>query len=69
MRKILSERNIVVFLFAVTFALFTLAQEDARKAERLSNQLSTLPEKVEPLGKETTATTSVDSSAQLSLLR
>jgi uncharacterized membrane protein YeiH len=35
MRKILSERNIVVILFVVALVVFSFAQEDARKAEKM----------------------------------
>lgn len=35
MRKILSEKNIVVVLFVVAFVVFYFAQEDVKKAERL----------------------------------
>ena len=35
MRKILSERNIVVILFVVALVIFSFAQEDARKAEKM----------------------------------
>ncbi len=35
MKKILSEKNFVVFLFIVAFVVFTLAQEDAKKVEKM----------------------------------
>jgi hypothetical protein len=35
MRKILSEKNIVVILFVVALVVFSFAQEDARKAEKM----------------------------------
>ena len=35
MRKFLSERNIVVILFAVALVVFSFAQEDAKKAEKM----------------------------------
>ncbi|HKZ65796.1 MAG TPA: hypothetical protein VJ111_05550 [Chitinophagaceae bacterium] len=35
MRKILSERNIVVILFVVALVVFSFAQEDAKKAEKM----------------------------------
>lgn len=35
MRKILSERNIVVILFVVAFVVFSFAQEDAKKVEKM----------------------------------
>ena len=34
MRKILSERNIVVILFVVALVVFSFAQEDAKKVEK-----------------------------------
>ncbi|MBK6937810.1 MAG: hypothetical protein IPH18_13660 [Chitinophagaceae bacterium] len=34
MRKILSERNVVVILFVMVLITFSLAQEDAKKMER-----------------------------------
>lgn len=34
MRKILSERNIVVILFIVALVVFSFAQEDAKKVEK-----------------------------------
>jgi hypothetical protein len=35
MRKIFSERNIVVFLFLVAMTVFSLAQEDAKRVEKM----------------------------------
>lgn len=35
MRKILSERNVVVILFVVAFVVFSFAQEDAKKVEKM----------------------------------
>ena len=35
MRKFLSERNIVVILFVVALVVFSFAQEDAKKAEKM----------------------------------
>ena len=35
MRKILSERNVVVVLFIVAFVVFYFAQEDAKKNEQM----------------------------------
>ncbi|MGZ8558926.1 MAG: hypothetical protein ACXWWC_11350 [Chitinophagaceae bacterium] len=35
MKKILSEKNIVVFLFIVAFVIFSLAQQDAKKVEKM----------------------------------
>lgn len=35
MRKILSERNFVVILFVMAFVLFSFAQEDAKKVEKM----------------------------------
>lgn len=48
MRKVFSERNIVVFLFVVALIVFSLAQEDARKVEKMyfnggSAQTSIIP--------------------------
>lgn len=37
MRKILSEKNIVVLLFVLVLVSFALAQEDSRKIEKLYN--------------------------------
>lgn len=37
MRKILSEKNIVVLLFVMVLVTFALAQEDSKKMERLHN--------------------------------
>ena len=36
MKKILSERNLVVVLFIAALTIFSFAQEDAEKAERLN---------------------------------
>ncbi len=36
MKKILSERNLVVFLFIAALTIFSFAQEDAKKAEKLN---------------------------------
>jgi len=38
MKKILSERNLVVVLFIAALIIFSFAQEDARKAEKLSRE-------------------------------
>ena len=35
MKKILSERNFVVILFVVTLVVFSFAQEDAKKVEKM----------------------------------
>ncbi len=35
MKKILSERNFVVVLFVVAFVVFSFAQEDAKKIEKM----------------------------------
>lgn len=35
MRRILSERNLVVILFLVALVIFVLAQEDTRKIEKM----------------------------------
>ncbi len=35
MRKFLSEKNIVVILFVVALVVFSFAQEDAKKAEKM----------------------------------
>jgi len=35
MRKVLSERNIVAILFVVALVVFSFAQEDAKKAEKM----------------------------------
>ena len=36
MKKILSERNLVVVLFIAALTVFSLAQEDAKKIEKMS---------------------------------
>ncbi|MGK2860520.1 MAG: hypothetical protein ACSLE0_01185 [Chitinophagaceae bacterium] len=35
MKKILSERNFVIFLFVMAFVVFSFAQEDAKKVEKM----------------------------------
>lgn len=35
MKKVLSEKNFVVFLFIVAFVVFSFAQEDAKKVEKM----------------------------------
>ncbi len=35
MKKVLSEKNFVVFLFIAAFVVFSLAQEDAKKVEKM----------------------------------
>lgn len=42
MKKILSERNLVVVLFIAALTIFSFAQEDAKKAEKLNNKTSTV---------------------------
>jgi hypothetical protein len=41
MRKILSERNFVVILFVVAFVVFSFAQEDAKKVEKMYRNADT----------------------------
>ena len=41
MRKVLSERNWVVILFITALIVFSFAQEDAKKAEKLYQHNST----------------------------
>jgi hypothetical protein len=57
MKKILSERNLVVVLFIAALTIFSFAQEDAKKAEKLNNTaaVSTLL----PSPKQTTGNTIV----------
>lgn len=40
MKKILSERNLVVVLFIAALTIFSFAQEDAKKAEKLNRDSS-----------------------------
>jgi len=40
MKRILSERNLVVILFITALTVFSLAREDAKKAEKLFNNSS-----------------------------
>ena len=40
MRNILSEKNIVVALFVMVLITFSLAQEDAKKMERMQKGIS-----------------------------
>ena len=42
MRKILTERNIVIVLFVLVLNTFSLAQEDSKKMERLSTGATTI---------------------------
>ena len=37
MKKILSERNLVVVLFIAALTIFSFAQEDAKKAQKLNH--------------------------------
>lgn len=39
MKKILSERNLVVVLFIAALTVFSFAQEDAKKAEKLNHNV------------------------------
>jgi hypothetical protein len=41
MRRILSERNIVVILFVLVLITFSLAQEDSRKMEKMYTGIKT----------------------------
>jgi len=43
MKKILSERNLVVVLFIAALVIFSFAQEDAEKAEKLNRDAAILP--------------------------
>jgi len=42
MKKILSERNLVVVLFIAALTIFSFAQEDAKKAEKLNHDSPTV---------------------------
>ena len=42
MKKILSERNLVVVLFIAALTIFSFAQEDAKKAEKLNRDTATV---------------------------
>jgi hypothetical protein len=41
MKKILSERNLVVVLFIAALTIFSFAREDAKKAEKLNHDTVT----------------------------
>jgi hypothetical protein len=43
MKKLLSERNLVVILFIAALTVFSFAQEDAKKAEKLNQYNSVGP--------------------------
>ena len=43
MKKILSERNLVVVLFIAALTIFSFAQEDAKKAEKMNHNTFTVP--------------------------
>ena len=43
MKKILSERNLVVVLFIAALTIFSFAQEDAEKAEKLNRNSAGMP--------------------------
>jgi len=49
MRKVLSERNWVVILFITALIVFSFAQEDAKKAEKLYQNNSTASSLLAPL--------------------
>ena len=55
MKKILSERNIVVYLFIAALTVFSFAQEDAKKVEKL-NQNTLNVSSLLPAPKQTAAT-------------
>ncbi len=38
MKKVLSERNLVVILFIVAFVVFSFAQQDAKKVEKMQHR-------------------------------
>ena len=39
-RRMLSERNLVVVLFVMVFVIFSLAQEDTKKIEKMYKQFT-----------------------------
>ena len=43
MKKIFNERNIVVVLFIAAFVVFSFAQEDAKKIERMQGGVAANP--------------------------
>ena len=69
MKKILSERNLVVVLFIAALTIFSFAQEDAKKVEKLNHDsaavssLIVLPKQsagnITPFGNGSAITTSL----------
>jgi hypothetical protein len=49
MKRILSERNVVVVLFVLVFITFSLAHEDTKKREHLYQGMSTPETSFKPL--------------------
>ena len=43
MKRLISERHIVVFLFVVVFISFSLAHEDSKDIEQINARLKPLP--------------------------
>ena len=43
MKRILSERNLVVVLFIAALTIFSFAQKDAEKAEKLNRDAAAIP--------------------------
>lgn len=43
MKKIISERNCVILLFAVTFLVFAFAQEDGKRLDKLHHSMAPIP--------------------------
>lgn len=66
MKKILSERSLVVILFLAALTVFSLAQEDAKKIEKMSqpSEVSNLIPAMEP-----TADNTITAKKQKSLFR
>jgi hypothetical protein len=71
-RQILSERNLVVVLFVMVLVIFSLAQEDTRKIEKMypvsnSSVVSSVDpaENPEAAGLKTTAVKHIIPAAQL----
>lgn len=63
MKKIFNERNIVVVLFIAAFVVFSFAQEDAKKIERMQGTVVANPPSIIPSPKQTAEISTLDKPA------
>ncbi|WP_276501098.1 hypothetical protein [Terrimonas pollutisoli] len=65
MKKVFSERNIVVVLFIAAFVVFSFAQEDAKKIERMQGGVVVANPSIISSPKQTAEVSTVNNAASV----